>query len=187
MLEAATELFAQPEGWTIATVERICSLAGVATRSVYEEFGSREGLLMAVYLNIVEQASAQVAAAQVSAGPDIFDRIRLSITAYLGFMTEDPRRARIAHVSMRMAGDWAHTARLASLERLNSRVQGDLDAVAGHEGKHEWNRLSAVVMTGAVNELVAYWAQSQAPPSPAAMTDLIVHWFRSVLDNPPPG
>ncbi|MGZ6827110.1 MAG: TetR/AcrR family transcriptional regulator, partial [Mycobacteriales bacterium] len=48
LVAAGLELFGT-EGWAGATIERLCAGAGVATRSFYEEFSSREALLRAVY------------------------------------------------------------------------------------------------------------------------------------------
>lgn len=185
MLEAATDLFGQREGWTVSTVERICSQAGVATRSVYEEFGSREGLLLAVYTELIEEAAAHLETVLAKAGSDITTRVQSSIDCYIGFMTADVRRARIAHVSMRRAGEWAHSARRATLTQFNGRVEDGLARLPGHENLHEWNRLAAVAITGAVNELIADWAESDEPGSPQALSELIVEWIQTMLASRP--
>ena len=185
MMDAATELFGQREGWTLATVEKVCGQAGVATRSVYEEFGGREGLLLAVYAEVVTGATAAIDAALVDAGCiDLPTRVRRAITAYVTYVTTDPRRARIAHVSMRRAGDWAHAARAASLRKFTGRIHETLSGLSGHARSEEWNALAAAAVSGGVNELIAYWAQEDQPPDPAVLIELIVGFISALLAAP---
>lgn len=187
MLEATAELFGQREGWNAATVERICSLAGVATRSVYDEFGSREALLLAVYDQVIAAAIEELEQALSEAGTDLRDRIEAAIAAYVRFMTADPRRAQIAHVSMRRAGDWAHAARLQTIDSSTLRIRNSLRIIPGRPITGESAEMAAAMMTGAVNELMAHWAEHPDPPSVEALVAVIVAWFDAFLTALPSG
>jgi AcrR family transcriptional regulator len=48
LMSAGLELFGN-EGYAAASIERLCAQAGVSTRNFYEEFASREDLLMRLH------------------------------------------------------------------------------------------------------------------------------------------
>src|SRR3954454_23347787 len=91
LLEAGLELFGT-EGWSASPIERLCAQARVATRSFYEEFSSREALLLAVYAQITQGAARAVAGGLEAAGQGIEQRVEAGLRAYIGHLTEDPRR-----------------------------------------------------------------------------------------------
>ena len=94
LLDTALELFGT-DGYPYTGIERICSHAGVTARHFYEEFGSREGLLVAVYDEIVTEILADVAAAVREAPGDAVELTRAGLRAFVHGMVDDPRRARV--------------------------------------------------------------------------------------------
>src|SRR3954453_20678236 len=94
LLGAGLELFGSV-GWQGAPIERLCSAAAVATRSFYEEFSSREDLLKAVYEQVMNGVLDTVLPVVQAAQGPLEERIRTGLTGYVGYLTEDPRRAKI--------------------------------------------------------------------------------------------
>src|ERR1700743_249076 len=55
LMTAALELFGT-EGYPATSIERLCARANVSTRNFYEDFASREALLIALHDQITQQA-----------------------------------------------------------------------------------------------------------------------------------
>lgn len=171
LLDAGLELFGT-EGWAGATIERLCASAGVATRSFYEEFSSRDALLRAVYEDImggvVEHVLPQVVAHEGT--PE--ERIRVGLGGYVGYLTEDPRRAKVAHREVRTAGvleqdRHAMVLRFADLIAEQTRLE---------EGAR--GRILGLALAGAVTEVLVDWVAHPEPrPSTAPIVDTLVRLY----------
>lgn len=170
----ALELFGT-QGWSAGTVERLCSAAGVATRSFYEEFASREALLLAVYADVLDGAVRAVDAAVDSAGDGLEERVRAGLTAYVAYLAADPRRARVAHVEVRAAGSSLEAQRRAAVVGFADLIERQgRDLAATGQVRPGAGRLTALALAGAVNELLVDWATTQPhPPTEAVVAELI--------------
>jgi AcrR family transcriptional regulator len=168
LVDAGLELFGT-EGWGGASIEKLCSTAGVATRSFYEEYAGREQLLLAVYDEVLVGAAQAVLHAVEAAGPSEQARTHAGVAAYVGHLTDDPRRAQVVNREVRAAGSapdvLAHRAaardRFAELVALEVRLQGGPADAAER-------RLLAVALTGAVNEVLSDWVSAPVPRPPTA-------------------
>ena len=157
------------QGWAGATVQGVCQEAGVTTRTFYEEHGSLIALLADTYAQLLLEARAAVGAA-LSDGGD-------PLAAYVGWMTQDPRRARVAHREVRVAG---------VLD--DQRRAGVVDFAALVAEQAGISPLVALALTGAVNELVVDWVAVGGPVPPRI--DALHTVFTAVLDGrypPEPG
>lgn len=161
LLGAGLEMFGT-EGWAAASVERLCAAAAVATRSFYEEFASREALLLAVYESVLLDATAAVATALSATPPVLPQRVRAGLTAYVGWVTADPRRARVAHREVRVAGVLEDQRRAAFLS-FALLVEREAAALRRRPGA---GRLTALALAGAVNELLIDWVAAPEPRPP---------------------
>lgn len=167
-------------GWSAASVERVCTTAGVATRSFYEEVGSREALLLAVYERVMAGTLDAVAAALAGSGLDRSARIRAGITAYVGHLTEDPRRARVAHREVRVAG-LLEQERHAAVRGFAALIEGEWRGTpAADRGAHD-GRLLALALAGAVNELLTDWVETEPHPPTAPVVAELVHVLDAAL------
>jgi AcrR family transcriptional regulator len=102
LLDAGLQVFGTV-GYDEATITLLCGTARVGTKAFYEEFPSREALLLAVATDVVAAAAVQLEAALRASPPDLEQRVRAGLTAYIGYLTEDPRRVRIAYREVRVA------------------------------------------------------------------------------------
>jgi AcrR family transcriptional regulator len=174
LLTAAFELFGT-EGWASTTIERICSTAGVATRSFYEEFASREAALLAVYHEIMSGVIAEVVPKVTALRGRGVEQVRAGLTGYVSYVTDDPRRARVAHHEVRLAGGLEHQRR-ATMRRFADLIaqQGRLPEPDGH--------ILGLALAGAVSEVLVDWvAQPEPRPETGPMVDVLVQLYARAI------
>jgi len=176
LLDAGLDLFGT-EGWSGTTIEKLCTHASVATRSLYEEFASREALLLAVYEAIVNDVLAEVVPRVIGGRGDARRQVRLGIQGYVDYLTADPRKAAIAHREIRVAGT-LESARHASVSRF-ARVIAHQAQLPNPEGR---GRILALALAGAVNEVMVSWVAHADPrPDPGPMIEVLVELFEKAL------
>jgi AcrR family transcriptional regulator len=175
LLTAGLDLFGT-EGWHGTTIERLCSAAGVATRSFYEEFASREALLNAVYEDIMTGVLMTVLP-QVQASDNRNEaRIRIGLEGYVRYLTEDPRRARVAHREIRVAGV-LESDRAAMVRRFAEVIAQEAQLEDGEAG-----RCLGLALTGAVSEVLVDWvAQPEPRPATQPMVDALVRLYVAAI------
>lgn len=176
LLEAALDLFGT-EGWAGTTIEKLCAHASVATRSLYEEFASREALLLAVYQRLMHGVVAEVVPNVQSHRGDPRRQVRVGIQGYVDYLTADPRRAAVVHREIRLAGTM-EAERHATVNRFGEIIaQHARLTESGDRG-----RLLGLALAGAVNEAMVSWVAHPAPrPSPDTLVDVLVEIYERVL------
>jgi AcrR family transcriptional regulator len=97
LLDAALELLGT-EGWQACTVRALCTHAGLTPRYFYESFTDRDALVLALFDEIAQQGAGVAVAALHNAGEDARANARAAIGAFVEFVTDDPRRARVLFV-----------------------------------------------------------------------------------------
>lgn len=146
-------------GFQRATIEQVCATAKVATRNFYEEFDSKEALLIDLHDEVNARAIDAVARALGDAAPtDVAARARAGFGAYLAVMTTDPRWARIAFVEMVGATPATFAARRAALARFARLIEGEAERLVGLGllGPADY-ALKATAIVGAFTALVETW------------------------------
>ena len=169
LLDAGLQVFGTV-GYDEATITLLCGTARVGTKAFYDEFPSREALLLAVATDIVAAAAVHLEQALVAAPRDLEQRVRAGLTAYIGFLTEDERRVRIAYREIRVAPLEAERqfASAAFAALVNEQV-----AELGISGHARDNLLLALALTGGVGELLNHWtAAVDKPPIERLVTEL---------------
>jgi AcrR family transcriptional regulator len=173
LLTAGLELFGT-EGWAGATIERLCAEAGVATRSFYEEFASRDLLLLAVYEDVLRGLIDDVLPKVAGGSPE--ERIRTGLSGYVGYLTQDPRRARVVHHEIRLAG---------TLERQRQRMLArfaDLIANEARLPRDGTSRVLGLALAGAVSEVLVDWVAHPEPrPDTGPMVEALVTLYERTL------
>ena len=159
LLDAGLELFGTA-GYAAASIEKLCTHAGVSTRNFYEEFASREDLLMALHDRIIEQAFQAVLKA-LSDGDDapLRERFELAVRAFITTTASDPRWARLSYVEIIGVSNTVEKHRIAWRERWAEFLVSEAErAVTRGEAGPRGFHLSAVALIGSVNELVHHWS-----------------------------
>ena len=158
MLDAGLELFGT-SGYRASTIEALCAAASVSTRNFYEEFGSREALVIALHDELNDRALQAVATAITTVDPDdIEGRVHAGVDAYFQVMTSDRRWARIALVESVSAGPEAESHRRAAIDRFVALIEAEARRLTdtGLIERRDWH-LTAVALAGALNGLVNTW------------------------------
>ena len=169
LLDAGLQVFGTV-GYDEATITLLCGTARVGTKAFYDEFPSREALLLSVATDIVGSAAVRLEQALVAAPRDLEQRVRAGLTAYIGFLIEDPRRVRIAYREIRIAPLEAERqfASVAFASLVNEQV-----AELGIGGHARDNLLLALALTGGVGELLNHWTSAaDKPPIDRLVTEL---------------
>ncbi|HUR52342.1 MAG TPA: TetR/AcrR family transcriptional regulator [Mycobacteriales bacterium] len=174
LLGAGLELFGT-EGWGPTTIERLCTGAGVATRSFYEEFASREALLLAVFELVMGGVVAEVTP-RVTAQRDPEAQVRAALSGYVAYLTEDPRRARVVHHEVRVAGTLER-------ERHDMTVRfADLIGQTGRLPRTERNRTLGIALAGAVSEVLVEWVEQPEPrPDTGPIVEVLVELYLGAI------
>ncbi|WP_158889146.1 TetR/AcrR family transcriptional regulator [Amycolatopsis anabasis] len=159
LLAAGLDLFGN-DGYAASSIEKLCATASVSTRNFYEEFASREALLMALHDKIIEQAVTAVAEALADTADESLPvRIERAVRAYITTTAKDPRWARLSYVEVIGVSDAVEQHRLAWRARWVEMLVAEAKrAVARGEATDRDFFLGAVALIGAVNELVYHWS-----------------------------
>ena len=150
-------------GYATATVGRIAKTANLSTRQYYEEFSSREALLLAVYDTIQADAEQAVAAALAEqTGKPLADRMAAAIRAHLTSTATDLRTARVAFVEIIGVNPGVEAHRLRTRARWAAVITAMLaDAVRAGEIPERDRRLAPIAFIGAVNGLAQDWCATE--------------------------
>lgn len=158
LMRAALEAFGT-RGAAQVTIEQLCAAAGTSTRAFYEEFSSREELLIALHDDLNDRALQAVGEAIADLDPaDLEMRAHAGVAAYFRVMTSDRRWARIALVETVGHSAAAELHRRAAIERFGQLLELEAGSLAelGVVPRRDFS-LTAVALTGAINGLVSTW------------------------------
>lgn len=161
LLKAGLELFGT-EGYAAASIEKLCTHAGVSTRNFYEEFSSREELLIALHVTVIERSFKAVRLAFENAqDAPLSERYELAVRAFITTTASDPRWARLSYVEVIGVSDAVERHRIAWRERWSQFLVAEADrAVARGEAQPRDFHLGSVALIGAVNEVVHHYSIS---------------------------
>ncbi|MBA0127092.1 TetR/AcrR family transcriptional regulator [Haloechinothrix sp. YIM 98757] len=159
LMAAGLELFGT-EGYAATSIEKLCTTAGVSTRNFYEEFSSRETLLMRLHDRVIERAMDAVVRALAGADDlPLRERVERGMRAYITTTAEDPRWARLSYVELVGISDAVERHRLDWRARWVEFLDAESRrAVARGEAADRDFQLGAVALIGGVNELVYHWS-----------------------------
>ena len=175
-MDTALELFGT-EGYPTVGIERICSHASVTARHFYDEFGSRESLLRAVYDEIVHDALVKVAIAVQEAPLETLESVRIGISAFVHAMLDDPRCARIQCIEV-VGVSPEFEAHRREVLHLWAKVVADQGRALGVGPKSDERARFAgsIALVGGTNELlIEYLTDKPAdrPPVEVLVNDLV--------------
>jgi AcrR family transcriptional regulator len=159
LMAAGLQLFGT-EGYASASIEKLCTHAGVSTRNFYEEFHSREDLLIALHSKANEHSYRAVNAAFADAADAaLAERFELAVRTFVSNMASDPRWARLAYVEMYGVSDKVEKHRLAWRKRWWDFMVAEADrAVLRGVANPSDFTLPALAVIASVNEMVYHYA-----------------------------
>ena len=179
LIDAGLQVFGTV-GWEAGGIALLCATARVGTRAFYEEFDSREELLREVATTVVLDAVAHLHEQLGAAPATVEGRVRAGLTGYLGHLTADPRRVRVAYRAVPAAGRLLpdrHRASAAFAELIGQ------EAAALGVRMPERPELLALALTGAVAELLGWWATQEPAPPVGPIVDELARLFVAALSS----
>ncbi|MEO6470234.1 MAG: TetR/AcrR family transcriptional regulator [Aeromicrobium sp.] len=158
LMDAALDAFGN-DGYRGVSIEALCSRATISTRNFYEEFESREALLLALHDDVNERALTAVAESLNAQDPDdVTARVTAATNAYFDVMTSDRRWARIALVETVGVSPAAEAHRRAAIDRFVTFIEVEADRLASDGVIERRNfHLTAIALAGALTGLVSTW------------------------------
>ena len=163
LLDAALELFGTV-GYAATTIEMLCAATRLNPRYFYEEFQTREALLMAVYDRHVERVLAEVGAALPSASLEPRERLETGLRAFVAGVLADPREARINYFEIVGVSPALEARRREVLRTYADLIATQLEDLAppGQPGGADPRR-AAVALVSATDGLIIDWLSDPAP------------------------
>ena len=113
--DAIAELTAE-RGYEATKIGDIVSRAGVARKTLYDNFGGKEEVFLAAFDTTADEALQRVQAACEESGEGWEERVQGALAAFLDFVGEEPARARMCMIE-------AMSATPASGQRYEATVQ----------------------------------------------------------------
>lgn len=155
LLEAAFDLVGT-DGSAAATVRGVCARAGLNSRYFYESFADADALLVTVFDRVAAETLAIALAADRAAGADPRARLQASLGAVAGFLTDDPRRARVLAVEG-IESSALNRRRLETMQAV-ARI-GETAAVSsiGPTAADQQARIAATFTAGGLFQLLHAW------------------------------
>ncbi|QXF84448.1 TetR/AcrR family transcriptional regulator (plasmid) [Rhodococcus pyridinivorans] len=151
ILDTALELFAT-RGYLNTSIELLCQTAFVSTKSFYEVFAGREECALELFERTSEQLRVQLGAAMAEASDDEAAAHAL-LTAFVGALAEDPRRAL---VTFGLAG-----ADFPGFEKVRQRNRGwaarELEELWRRNGRVGDHQRIAVAVVGGIFDVIGGW------------------------------
>jgi AcrR family transcriptional regulator len=181
LLDAGLGLFGT-RGYTSTSIELICSKAGVTARHFYEQFASREELLLEVYESVIHRTRKAVVTALHQSHSTPRHRVTAGLEAYVHAVLDDPRYARIACVEVVGASARVERRRRKTIYEIASLIEAQAQALAeqGRVARKDFS-LTAIAMAGACNELVTDAIMRPTPPPTSALVSALVRLFLAVI------
>lgn len=184
-LDTATRLFAE-HGYADCSLAEVCAAAGLSKRQFYEEFDTREDVLLAAYDRVQDEAVAAVMDALAKLPPGAEPRAAMTavLTAYLDAIGADPWRAKLAFVEVVGVSERMERHRRQRRRRWGALLEsGVVPRVVAGGRVRGGPGLAATVLIGAINSLTVEWLLSDPRPPVAELVELLVPVAASLVES----
>ncbi|MCX4970138.1 MULTISPECIES: TetR/AcrR family transcriptional regulator [unclassified Streptomyces] len=186
LLNAARELFGVV-GYAETTELAICAAAGVPAEVLRKEYGSREGLLVALHNRVTTSGLRAAENALLAKGMDecgTAERVRRLFDAYVEAVTRDPREARVTFVEVlgvsATVDEHCKLWRALWTEFLTGEAERAVDRGEAEDRDH---RVDVMVMVGTVHELMAHHSRRPRRARPAEVSGELTELALTMLGS----
>ncbi|MFB7227923.1 TetR/AcrR family transcriptional regulator [Streptomyces fimicarius] len=186
LLEAARELYGV-NGYRETAEHDVCEAAGVPVEVLRQEYGSREGLLIALHNRVTTTGLRAAESALLTEGIEecsIAERVRRLFDAYVESVTNDPREARVTFVEVlgvsAVVDEHCKLWRALWTEFLTGEAER---AVERGEAEDRDHRVDVMVMVGTVHELMAHHARRCRRARPGEVSGELTQLALSMLGS----
>lgn len=179
LIEAAFAIVAE-DGWRALRIDALCREAGLNKRYFYESFDGVDAVVGAVLAKLADDAIAVTLASLEDAGGTGAEVIREAITALVGHVIEDPRRARVLFGAV-PPGDDAADHRSAAIRHVITTAAATGRTVFALDS-HPRVDLAASMLVGGTSQAVLDWLDGRIACSEAELADELVVMWQGVAD-----
>lgn len=167
LLDAALELYGTG-GFRLTTVQSVCRLAKVSTRSFYELYDDQESLLEHLYQHLNREVLAALTDVTFSPADDVFTVARGLVAAALEPMLQDERKARVIELEAVGVSESLENERRLTLRRLADAVDAGFGALAGSGQIAEVPEgLTSIILVGGITEALVQHIQTEPTLRPS--------------------
>jgi TetR/AcrR family transcriptional regulator len=168
ILDAAATVFANEGGYWGATVEAIAAAADVAVATLYDHFGGKQDIYLALADRVVD-ANEQYLSAAIDAAPGALDEVVAIGDAYARFHLDHPLAFRLIGLvdvvdssggGVRSAHSRIQRRQAAMLAQLAGSLSRAMDA--GELRRRDPDR-TALVLWASLNGVLAFAARGSIP------------------------
>jgi AcrR family transcriptional regulator len=175
ILAAGLEVFGTL-GYAGSSVKQICRVGGLTERYFYESFTDRESCLAELYSHLVDQMRAATLAAVESADTEVDAKAQAGLNAFIGYLTDDPRRARVVLIEVVGVSPGMEKRRHRVLREF-ADIVATTWAASRTEPLTQKERSTAVALVGAVNHLLVDWLMTGSTQHPTDLADVCATLF----------
>lgn len=148
-------------GYRTATVEKVCSEAGLTKRYFYESFSNSEDLLMAAYGRATDAMRENILAGAQAEADSTEQVLRGALTGFFTFVAENPASARIAFVEILGVSPTVDALYRKTTTSFSETVLQVAEAAGSSRGLAGPNRRTlAMGLVGAVLTIAQQWLLS---------------------------
>lgn len=179
LLDAALEVWGRDAGaeGPRVTMTAICTEAGLSERYFYESFTGLDALLAAVLEGIAQEIEDDGVAAIAAAQGGPAERVRAGLAAFVGVITDDPRKGRVLTIE---APGWPslRPTQRALMRTFVDLVSREGRALYGAEALDERDaHLQALMFIGGIQELVTSWLGGEVDADVEEIVDSATFMF----------
>lgn len=178
LLEAGQTLFGT-QGYRATSVGQLCAEAGLTKRYFYESFTDREAALGAVYDELVGGLRGATLDAIARREPSE-SLAEAALTAFVGYLTADRRRARIVLIEVVGVSPEMETRRYAVLSEFAELVA---EMWLGGDETTPLRQHTAVALVGGVNHLLVDWLLGGETQEPDELVRACTTLFAGARDQ----
>lgn len=179
LLDAAFTLVAE-QGWRALRIDALCREAGLNKRYFYESFKDLDATVAALTRRLAEDAIAPTLAA-IEPGAPAREATRQAISAFVGHLTEDPRRIRVLFGAV-PAGDAAAGHRTEAVRRVIAVAAAtgrDLHAV----DQDPFVDTAAAMLVGGTSQVLLDWLDGDLDTDASRLVDDLVALWQIIGDG----
>lgn len=183
LLAAALEVFTT-YGYHTARIEQLCSRASVSTRNFYEEFASKEDVLLTLHeqINTTGLASVTAALNDCSADDPASTRVNRLLEAFWESVVVDPRLPRLAYLEAPGATPAMQNQHQLWVNRWAALIETEAhEAVKRGIAPRRDYRLIAIGLVGAITGLLREWQAHSNPRPPDEIKEAMSHLLLAAI------
>jgi AcrR family transcriptional regulator len=170
LVDVAERLFAEA-GYSATSIEGIAAAAGVTRPVIYQHFGSKEG----VYLAVLRRARAQMEdliLESVAEAADVRSRVRAAADAYFRFVELDPDRFRVLFGADAASVPSVVAKEAKELHLRTERLWATMLSADAPGYDERYYQAVAHAIGGAGNQLAQWWLRT-----PGISREQLVDWY----------